>query len=70
MPDGVAVVHVNRGFLFALGSSSAKGAGVLLVFSILIVPSIIGVLFARDVRTPLLPGWSVGWMVSVLGCIA
>lgn len=50
-------------------TSSVKIAGVLLVFSFLIVPGIIGILFGRRVRTRLLVGWVVGWVVSVTGCL-
>ena len=50
-------------------TTAVKLAGVLLVFSFLIVPSILGVLFARGIRNRLLMGWLAGWLVSVVGCI-
>lgn len=48
-------------------TSSVKIAGVLLVFSYLVVPSIIGMLFCSTIRGRLLVGWSVGFLASVLG---
>ena len=50
-------------------TSSVEIAGVLLVFSFLIVPGIIGILFAHGIRQRLFVGWSVGWVVSILGCV-
>lgn len=50
-------------------TSSVEIAGVLLVFSFLIVPAIIGILFADSLRGRLFYGWTVGWAVSVLGCL-
>lgn len=50
-------------------TSSVEIAGVLLVFSFLIVPAIIGVLFGNTLRWRLLVGWIVGWIVSILGCV-
>jgi len=50
-------------------TTSVKMAGVLLVFSFLIVPSIVGVLFAGGIRGRLLLGWVVGWLVSIVGCV-
>lgn len=49
---------------------SVRMAGVLLVFSFLIVPSIIGVLFGRGIRARLLVGWTTGWLVSIVGAFA
>ena len=48
-------------------TSSVKIAGVLLVFSFLVVPSIIGMLFSQTIRGRLAIGWSVGFLASVLG---
>ena len=48
-------------------TSSVRIAGVLLVFSYLVVPSIIGLLFLRGVRARLLLGWGVGLVVSAVG---
>ncbi len=50
-------------------TSSVKVAGILLVFSFLIVPGIMGTLFATTIRNRLLVGWSTGWIVSMLGCL-
>jgi zinc/manganese transport system permease protein len=48
-------------------TSSVSIAGVLLVFSFLIVPSVAAMLFARTVGTRLAFGWSVGAIVSGFG---
>lgn len=72
MAEGVSVRWWDFLFYASFGfvvTSSVKIAGVLLVFSFLIVPGIIGILFARGVGTRLLVGWSSGWLVSVLGCL-
>jgi zinc/manganese transport system permease protein len=51
-------------------TSSVRIAGVLLVFSYLIVPATVAALLARAVRTRLLIGWAVGGLVSVVGLVA
>jgi len=48
-------------------TSSVVIAGVLLVFSYLIVPSVAAMLFARRVGTRLAFGWTVGALVSAAG---
>jgi ABC-type Zn uptake system ZnuABC Zn-binding protein ZnuA/ABC-type Mn2+/Zn2+ transport system permease subunit len=48
-------------------TSSVRIAGVLLVFSYLIVPALAGVLLARRIGRRLLVGWAFGAAVSVLG---
>lgn len=48
-------------------TSSVSIAGVLLVFSYLIVPSVAAMLFARTIGTRLAFGWTVGALVSALG---
>ncbi|MGZ5462533.1 MAG: metal ABC transporter permease, partial [Thermoanaerobaculia bacterium] len=48
-------------------TSSVAIAGVLLVFSYLIVPSVAAMLFARRVGTRLAFGWTVGALVSAAG---
>ncbi len=48
-------------------TSSTHIAGVLLVFSFLIVPSILSTVFFRTIRSRLLFGWSLSAIVSVLG---
>lgn len=51
-------------------TSSVKVAGVLLVFSYLVVPSIIGMLFSTTIKGRLGIGWSVGFLASVFGLTA
>jgi zinc/manganese transport system permease protein len=48
-------------------TSSVKIAGVLLVFSYLVVPSIVAMLFCSTIRARLMVGWSVGFVASVAG---
>jgi zinc/manganese transport system permease protein len=48
-------------------SSSVAIAGVLLVFSFLIVPSVGAMLFARTIGARLAIGWIMGILVSILG---
>jgi zinc/manganese transport system permease protein len=48
-------------------TSSVATAGVLLVFSFLIVPAVIGSMFAHDLRPILLIAWSVGILASAIG---
>lgn len=48
-------------------TSSVAIAGVLLVFSFLIVPSVAAMLFSERVGTRLAIGWAVGAFVSLLG---
>ncbi|HEX7962487.1 MAG TPA: metal ABC transporter permease [Terriglobales bacterium] len=49
-------------------TSSVAIAGVLLVFCYLIVPSVGAMLFADRIGTRLAIGWSLGTLVSALGC--
>lgn len=51
-------------------TSSVSIAGVLLVFSYLIVPSVAAMLFARRIGTRLAIGWTMGAVVSALGILA
>lgn len=51
-------------------TSSVRIAGVLLVFSYLIVPAAAGALLTRSVAGRLLVGWGLGFLVSVLGLFA
>jgi zinc/manganese transport system permease protein len=51
-------------------TSSVQIAGVLLVFSYLIVPAACAVLFVKGERARLLFGWAVGFFVSVAGITA
>jgi zinc/manganese transport system permease protein len=51
-------------------TSSVQIAGVLLVFSYLIVPAAIAALLARSIAARLVIGWGLGFAVSVLGLVA
>jgi len=51
-------------------ASSVRIAGVLLVFSYLIVPALAGVTLGGSVVSRLLIGWAFGTIVSVLGMVA
>ena len=51
-------------------TSSVQIAGVLLVFSYLIVPAAIAALLARSIIRRLAIGWGLGFVVSVLGLVA
>lgn len=48
-------------------TSSVALAGVLLVFSFLIIPALIGLLWARSIGGQLLVGWAVGAVAAGLG---
>lgn len=50
-------------------TSSVSIAGVLLVFSYLVVPGVIAVMFAENTRARVAIAWSVGTVVSVLGML-
>ena len=51
-------------------TSSVRTAGVLLVFSYLIVPSLAGIALGGTIATRLLIGWGFGTFVSVIGMAA
>jgi len=51
-------------------TSSVAAAGVLLVFCFLIIPAVIGTLFARTIGGQLAIGWGVGTLASALGLAA
>ena len=51
-------------------ASSVRVAGVLLVFSYLIVPALAGVTLGGSLTSRLLIGWSFGALVSVVGMVA
>jgi zinc/manganese transport system permease protein len=51
-------------------TSSVAIAGVLLVFSYLIVPSVAAMLFAQSIGKRLAIGWTMGAIVSALGILA
>ncbi len=59
--------YITFGFVV---TSSVEMAGVLLVFSFLIVPSICGVLLAEKISSRLWVGWGIGVLTSILGIIA
>jgi len=48
-------------------TSSVRIAGVLLVFSLLVIPASVAVLYAQNVRARLLIGWAVGVLGSFSG---
>ncbi|SVE06938.1 uncharacterized protein METZ01_LOCUS459792, partial [marine metagenome] len=56
--------YVTFGFVV---TSSVKIAGVLLVFSFLIIPTIAALLFKKSIRGRLLFGWSFGIIGSLAG---
>ncbi len=51
-------------------TSSVLIAGVLLVFSFLVVPSVCAVLFSDNFKTRLIIGWGLGFLASLFGIIA
>ncbi len=51
-------------------TSSVRLAGVLLVFSYLIIPAVVGALLARGVLSRLVIGWSLGLIASAFGILA
>src|SRR5262245_29983148 len=51
-------------------TSSVRIAGVLLVFSYLIVPALAGILLARRIGARLAVGWSFGTAVSIVAMVA
>jgi zinc/manganese transport system permease protein len=50
-------------------TSSVSIAGVLLVFSYLIVPSVAAILYARSIGARLAIGWTMGALVSAIGVL-
>ena len=59
--------YVTFGFVV---TSSVKIAGVLLVFSFLIIPAVAALLFVDGIRNRLIFGWSFGVVGSLLGMLA
>jgi len=51
-------------------TSSVEMAGVLLVFSFLIVPAVCGVLLAKTIPRRLVTGWVTGTLTSIAGVMA
>ena len=67
---GVSVLLWDLLFYLSLAwvvTSSVQTAGVLLIFSFLIVPAVCGLLLSRNFRASLLLGWIVGVGVSLSG---
>ncbi len=58
--------YVTFGFVV---TSSVQIAGVLLVFSYLVVPAVCAMLFADGILRRLLLGWLIGFLASVLGML-
>lgn len=58
------VFYVTFGFAI---TSSVAVAGVLLVFSYLVVPSAIAIMFAETIRARIMIAWAAGTIVSILG---
>lgn len=56
--------YVSLGFVV---TRSVSIAGVLLVFSYLVIPAVVAVLFAEKISTRLIIGWVVGTVVSAVG---
>jgi zinc/manganese transport system permease protein len=57
--------YVSFGFVV---TSSVSIAGVLLVFSYLVIPAVVAMLFVDGIRARLTVGWIVGTAVSAIGC--
>lgn len=71
--DGVSVPLWDFLFYLSFGvviTSSVAIGGVLIVFSLLVIPAVIVSLFANRIGTRLLAGWGVGFLGSVLGIVA
>lgn len=71
--SGVAGWLADLAFYAAFGlvvTSSVALAGVLLVFSFLIIPALIGLLWARTPVQQLLLGWGVGGVAATVGLLA
>ncbi len=68
--EGVSVRFWDFLFYASFGfvvTSSVKIAGVLLVFSFLVVPAAAAVLFTDRLKTRLFLGWGIGFLASVAG---
>jgi zinc/manganese transport system permease protein len=61
------VFYITFGFVV---TSSVRIAGVLLVFSYLVVPAVCAMFFVKSVSNRLLIGWGLGFAASVLGLYA
>ncbi|MDH3216769.1 MAG: metal ABC transporter permease, partial [Candidatus Krumholzibacteria bacterium] len=58
--------YVSFGFVV---TNSVAIAGVLLVFSYLVIPAVVAVLFAERIGPRLIIGWAVGTLVSFFGVV-
>lgn len=70
--QGISVKGWDLLFYLTFGvvvTSSVEIAGVLLVFSFLIVPAVAAVLFFKDLSHRLVFGWGVGAVASFLGIV-
>jgi zinc/manganese transport system permease protein len=68
--DGINVRLWDFLFYVSLGfvvTRSVSIAGVLLVFSYLVIPAVVAVLFAQRIGVRLVIGWIVGTLVSAIG---
>jgi zinc/manganese transport system permease protein len=68
--EGLSVRLWDFLFYVSLGcavTNAVSIAGVLLVFSYLVIPSVVGVLFAESIGGRLAVGWTVGTLVSASG---
>jgi zinc/manganese transport system permease protein len=61
------IFYITFGFVV---TSSVRIAGVLLVFSYLVVPAVCAMLFVKNVPYRLIIGWGLGFIASVLGLYA
>ncbi len=61
------IFYVTFGFVV---TSSVRIAGVLLVFSFLVVPAVCAILFSENLKTRLLLGWGFGFLASAAGIVA
>ena len=61
------IFYITFGFVV---TSSVRIAGVLLVFSYLVVPAVCAMFFVRSVPYRLIIGWGLGFVASVLGLYA
>jgi zinc/manganese transport system permease protein len=70
---GMAGWLADLGFYAAFGivvTSSVAMAGVLLVFSFLIIPALVGLMWAKTVGRQLMIGWGVGGLAAAAGLVA
>ncbi|MSQ02081.1 MAG: metal ABC transporter permease [Myxococcales bacterium] len=71
--QGISVPFWDLCFYLSFGlviTSSVSIGGVLIVFSFLVIPTVIAALFLRGMNARLLAGWGVGTLGSALGMVA